>query len=85
MPTGVIDTNGTITVLPTIVVQVRPVGRDDRLWGNWINEVATVKTLGLNVPRLSGLGIRGHLYLGTASGSHPLAVSAIKGGLTSLL
>jgi hypothetical protein len=55
VPTGVIDTNGTIAVLPTIVVQVRPVERDDRLWGNWINEVATVKTLGLNVPRLLGL------------------------------
>ena len=85
VPTAVIDANGTTTAFQTIVVQVRLVRGDDTPWGNWIDEVAIVKQLSLNVTRLSGLGIRHRLYIGTAPGNHLLAVSATKGGLASLL
>jgi hypothetical protein len=68
------------TILPTIVVQVQSGRGGDRPCGNWINKVATAKPLGVNVLQLSGVGMRGYLYLGTAPGSHPLAVSAITGG-----
>ena len=37
-----------------------------------------------SLSRLSGAGIRDALYFGTAPGSHVLAVSATKGGSTSL-
>jgi hypothetical protein len=56
---------------------------NDTPWSGWINEDAIVKQHG--TPRLSGVGIRHVLYIGTAPGNHLLAVSATKGGLTSLL
>jgi hypothetical protein len=83
VPTGVIDANGTTTVFPTIVVQVRLVREENTPWGNWVNEVAIVKQLGPNVPQLSGIGIRGHWYIGTAPGNHLLAVGTTEGGLNT--
>jgi hypothetical protein len=92
------NANGTINNYPQIHVQVQLVRDDDSPWSNWINEWAIVKPSFPNVPRLSGVGIRGILYLpkgnvqrnsakstGTAPGNHLLAVAATKGGLTSLL
>jgi len=76
--------NGVIT-LPNIVVQVQLVRDDNTAWGNWIDENAIVKQSPLGQLRLSGAGIRHHLYLGTAPGNHHLAVAATKGGLASLL
>jgi hypothetical protein len=58
---------------------------DGTPWGDWIRERAIVKPLVQDLPRLSGRGIRRVLYMGTAPGNHLLAVSATKGGLTSLL
>ena len=37
------------------------------------------------VSRLSGVGIRHRLYVGTAPGNHRLAVAATRAGSTSLL
>jgi hypothetical protein len=82
---GITDANGTTTVFQTILVQVRLVRDDNTPWGDWIDELALVRQLGPNVPRLSGVGIRNVLYIATAPGNHLLAVSATKGGLTSLL
>jgi hypothetical protein len=82
---SVIDANGTITVFPTILVQVQLVRDDNAPWGDWIDERAIVRQPGLDVSRLSGVGIRDILYIGTAPGNHLLAVSATKGGLASLL
>ena len=79
------NANGTINNYPQIHVQVQLVRDDDSPWSNWINEWAIVKPSSPNVPRLSGIGIRGILYLGTAPGNHLLAVAATKSGLTSLL
>jgi hypothetical protein len=83
--TGVMDATGTITVFRRIIVQVQLVRDDNTQMGDWIDEVAIVKQPVVNVPRLSGIRIRGVLYIGTAPGNHLLAVSATKGGLTSLL
>jgi hypothetical protein len=77
------DANGGIAFFPTILVQVRLV-RDDTPWSNRIDEFAIVKQHNPSVPRLSGVRIRRVLYFGTAPGNHLLAVSATKGGLTSL-
>jgi hypothetical protein len=80
------DANSTITVFPALMVEVQLVRDDNTPWGDWVDELAIVKPPpGRNVPRLSGVGIREHLYIGTAPGNHLLAVSATKGGLTSLL
>jgi hypothetical protein len=84
-PAAVVDATGTVTVFPTMFVQVRPVRDDNTPWGNWIDEEAIVKQPALGVSRLSGVGIRHHFYLGTAPGNHHLAVAATKGGLASLL
>src|SRR5436305_9657036 len=70
LPTSVIDANGTITIFATILVQVRLVRDDNTPWGDWIDEEAIVKQSGPGVPRLSGVGIRHHLYIGTAPGNH---------------
>jgi hypothetical protein len=83
--TGVMDATGTITVFPRILVQVQLVRDDNTPWGDWIDELAIVKQPVLNVPRLSGVGIKGILHIGTAPGNHLLAISATKDGLTSLL
>ena len=85
LPTGVIDANGLTTSFPTIHVQVQLVRDDNTPWGDWIDELAIVRPPGPNLSRLSGAGIRDVLYFGTAPGNHVLAVSATKGGLTSLL
>jgi len=82
---GVTDATGTVTVFPTIRVQVQLVRDGNTPWGNWIDELAIVKQPGPNVMRLSGFGIRNALYLGTAPGNHVLAVAATKGGMASLL
>jgi hypothetical protein len=79
------DANGTVTALPTISVQVQLVRDNNTPWSDWIDEVAIVRQVAPNLSRLSGAGIRNHLYLGTAPGNHRLAVAATKGGLTSLL
>jgi hypothetical protein len=84
-PIDVIDANGRITTFPRILVQVQLVRNDNTQWGNWIYEDALVKPAAPGVSRLSGRGIRRHLYIGTAPGNHLLAVAATKGGLTSLL
>jgi hypothetical protein len=79
------NANGTINDYPQIHVQVQLVRNDDSPRSNWINEWAIVTPSSPNVPRLSGIGIRQVLYLGTAPGNHLLAVAATKGGLTSLI
>jgi hypothetical protein len=84
-PLGVIDANGGRTVFRTILVEVQLVRDDNTPWGNWIVERAIVKQLGQNIPRLSGIGIRRALFIGTAPGNHALAVAATRGGLASLL
>jgi hypothetical protein len=84
-PVRVCDANGAITVFPTIAVQVRLVRDDNSPWGNWIDENAIFKQLAPGVPRLSGYGIRRHLYFGTAPAHHRLAVATTKGGMQSLL
>jgi hypothetical protein len=81
---GIRDATGTITVYPSIGVQVQLVRDDNAAWSNWIDEIAIVKQPGPGITRLSGIGIRNVLYIGTGPGNHPLAVSATKGGLTSL-
>jgi hypothetical protein len=60
------NANGTVNRYPRIHVQVQLV-RDDK--SVWIDEWAMVKPSSPNVPRLSGLGIRDILYLGTAPGN----------------
>lgn len=44
-----------------------------------------VKSVGPNIARLAGTGIRHVLYMGTGPGNNRLVVSATKGGLVSLL
>jgi hypothetical protein len=82
---GILDANGTIVNYPWLEVQVQLVRDDDSPWSNWINEQAIVKPISPNVSRLSGYGLRGALYLGTAPGNTVLAVAATKGGMSSLL
>jgi hypothetical protein len=77
--------NGMIDRYPRIHVQVQLMRDDDSPWSGWIDEWALVKPSSPNVPRLSGIGMRDILYLGTAPGNNLLAVAATKGGLTSLL
>jgi hypothetical protein len=79
------DANGTVTVYRTILVQVQLLRDDNTTWGNWITERAIVKQPSPGVPRLSGVGIRRALYIGTGPGNHLLSVSATKGGSASLL
>jgi hypothetical protein len=55
-PRGVIDANGSLTVFPTILVQVQLVRDDNTPWGDWIDERAIVKPVGPNIIRLSGVG-----------------------------
>ena len=56
---------------------------NDQGYTGWINEWAIIKPGAPNVPRLSGVGIRDVLYLGTAPGNQLLAVATTKGGMTS--
>jgi hypothetical protein len=81
---NVTDANGVATPFRTIRVQVQLVKNDDTPWGGWIDELALVRLPRPNLVRLSGCGIRRALYIGTAPGNHSLAMSATKGGLTSL-
>ena len=55
-----------------ILVQVQVVRDDNTTWSDWIDEVAIIKQPVLNVPRLSGIGIRDILYISTAPGNHLL-------------
>jgi hypothetical protein len=84
-PSGVRDASGSTTFLPTILVQVRLARDDNSPWSDWIDEWAIVRQPNPNVLRLSGVGIREILFIGTAPGNNLLAVSATRGGLTSLL
>jgi hypothetical protein len=68
-----------------IVVEVQLVGNGNIPWSNWIDECAIVKLALPGIIRLSGTGIRNKLYIATTPGNNSLAVSATKGGLTSLL
>jgi hypothetical protein len=77
--------NGAANIYPVILVQVQLVRGDNSAWSDWIEERAIVQPLRPGVSRLSGVGIRGVLYIGTAPGNHFLAVATTKGGLTSLL
>ena len=80
----VTDANGMARYFRSILVEVLLVGNGDIPWrSNWIVEKAIVKRD--IVPRLSGVGIRKHLYFGTAPGNHYLAVATTKSGLLSLL
>jgi hypothetical protein len=81
---GIRFANGIVNSYPAILVEVQLVRDDDSPWSNWIEEVAMVQPLLLSVSRLSGIGIRGALYIGTAPGNHFLAVATTKGGLNSL-
>jgi hypothetical protein len=76
--------NGAINIYPRILVEVQLVRNDDSPWSDWIEEEAIVQPLHPGLSRLSGVGIRGALYIGTAPGNHFLAVAATKGGLNSL-
>ena len=80
-PVAVSDANGVLNFFPSIIVQVLISG--DGWSSDWIEELALVRHD--HVPRLSGAGVRGHLYFGTAPGNHYLAVATTKGGLASLL
>ncbi len=82
---SVTDANGTATVLPQLIVQVRLVDNHSEPWSDWIFERAIVRTPHPSVDRLSGRGFRDVFYIGTGPGNHVLAVSASKGGLTTLL
>jgi hypothetical protein len=77
--------NGAVNMLPVILVQVQLVRDDNSPWSEWIDERAILQPLTPGVSRLSGVGIRRALYLGTAPGNHFLAAAATKGGLASLL
>jgi len=84
-PVSVVDSNGTNTFFRSIWVQVMLVRDDNTPWSDWIDERALVRDLAPGLLRLSGAGIRGDLYIGTAPGNHRLAVATTRGGLTSLL
>ncbi|KAI9768354.1 MAG: hypothetical protein M1840_004962 [Geoglossum simile] len=84
-PIAIQDATGTVTIYPAVLVQVQLVRDDNSPWSDWIEEFAIVKPVVPGLPRLSGAGIRGSLYLATAPGNSFLAVSVTKGGLTSLL
>jgi hypothetical protein len=79
------DASGVIHTIPQILVQVQLVRNDGTPWGNWINERALIRQSSAGVPRLSGVGIRCVLYIGTGPINRLLAVAATKGGLGSLL
>lgn len=84
-PAQVADANGNEQFFPCIRVQVQMVRDDNTPWGDWMEETAIVRVGVPNVPRLSGPGIRAHLYFATAPGNHTIAVASTKGGLVSLL
>jgi hypothetical protein len=68
------DASGTVNRYRRIHVQVQLLRDDDSPWSGWINERAIVKPRSPNLPRLSGIGIRQVLYLGTAPSNHLLFV-----------
>jgi hypothetical protein len=76
--------NGTTNVYPKLLVEVQLVRNDNSPWSDWIVEEAIVQPMRPGVMRLSGVGIRDALYIGTAPGNHFLAVAVTKGGLNSL-
>lgn len=84
-PVRILDANGNVPVFPQIRVQVQMVRDDNTPWGDWMEETAIVRVRNPNVSRLSGRGIRAHLYFATAPGNHTVAVATTKGGLMSLL
>lgn len=84
-PVRIVDANGNRPLFRRLNVQVRMVRDDNTPWGDWMEETAIVRVQGPNVPRLSGPGIRAHLYFATAPGNHTVAVASTKGGLVSLL
>lgn len=76
--------NGATNIYPRILVQVQLLRDDNSVWSDWIQKEAIVQPQRPGVPRLSGIGIRDVLHLGTAPGNHFLAVATTKGGLISL-
>lgn len=81
----VTDANDIATVLSQLFVSVWLVDNHDESWDDWILKRAIVRTPTPFVERLSGRGFRDVFCIGTGPGNHVLAVSASKGGLTSLL
>ncbi|KFY29246.1 hypothetical protein V491_00125 [Pseudogymnoascus sp. VKM F-3775] len=77
--------NGAVDICRSLLVEVQLVRDDLSPWTDWIEEHAIVRPVRPDVARLSGSGIRGALYFGTAPGNHTLAVSVTKGGLSALL
>jgi len=77
--------NGTQQFFRSIFVQVQLVDNENLPWSDWIEEHAIIMQDGPTVVRLSGPGLRNAMYIATAPGNQFLAVSATKGGLTSLL
>ena len=84
-PVKIVDANGNVLFFPCVQVQVRMVCDDNTPWGDWMEETAIVRVRVPGVSRLSGPGIRTHLYFATAPGNHTVAVASTKGGLVSLL
>jgi hypothetical protein len=64
------NADGMISSYPRVHVQVQLIRDDGSPWSNWIDEWAIVKPSVPGAPRLSGIGIREVLYLGTAPGNH---------------
>jgi hypothetical protein len=77
--------NGAIGIHRKIRVQVQLVKNNNSPWSDWIEEHAIVQPQRPGLTRLSGVKIRGALYIvGTAPDNHSLAVATTKSGLNSL-
>ena len=82
---GMVDANGVCAFFDQIIVEVRMVDGNNMVWGLWIAERALVRNDDSNIQRLSGSGIRAHLYFGTVPGNNVLSVATTKGSMSSLL
>ena len=84
-PINVCFANGERARHQSLSVQVQMVRNDGTPWTGWMSEDVVLTSLTPGKTRLSGAGIRAHLYIATAPGNRTLSVSTTVGGLTSIL
>ena len=84
-PAAIITANGTLEYLPSLLVEIQIVDKNLQPWSGWIPEVAIISQAQLFTGRLTGFGIRNHLYFATSPGNADLAVASFHGAHFALL
>ena len=82
----VVVANGGVERLHSLWVEIRFVAPEMSLpWGPWILEQAVVRQASFGIERLSGDGMRQHLFFGTPPGNTHVAVATTKYGMSSIV